>query len=435
MAQPSKASEPAALQRGRQLPFAFSTLDPGVRREPVWIEATDTAQSFGILYRPPKHEPKTAVYVMHPRGEFTRHYVVPGLTARGYAVFGHNSRYLNNDTDMVHERLLFDIAAGMRFLKARGYERIVLLGNSGGGSLLGFYQAQASRAPGERLTSTPGGERIDLTAELMPEGDVYIAVAAHPGEGRFMLNVLDPAVVNENEPAESDPAWDMYNPANGYRPFPEPSTYDRAWLAEYRRRQRERNARLDATARSYLDEQAEARARMRGDGFESLSEDDRSATTRRARLWRYMVIYRTLANPAYLDATIDPSRRPLGSIFSPGDPILGNYGPGGLARTMTPRAWLSTWSGLSSQADLPDTIAHVTVPTLIVYADGDCDIFPSEQLELMQKSGAKDKTYVELEWADHYLHPVGEEGAKLADPRERLIDIIVPWIEERIGEP
>ena len=100
---------------------------------------------------------------MHPRGEFTRHYVVPGLTARGYAVFGHNSRYLNNDTDMVHERLLFDIAAGMRYLKERGFERIVLLGNSGGGSLLGFYQSQASRPPGERLTSTPGGEPIDLT--------------------------------------------------------------------------------------------------------------------------------------------------------------------------------------------------------------------------------------------------------------------------------
>jgi pimeloyl-ACP methyl ester carboxylesterase len=422
-------------ERGRRLPFAFSALDPTVRRDVVWLEATDTAQSFGILYRPPNREPKTAVYLMHPRGEFTRHYVVPGLTARGYAVFGHNSRYLNNDTDMVHERLLFDIAAGMRYLKERGYERIVLLGNSGGGSLLGFYQSQASRAPTERLASTPGGERIDLTAEVMPEGDVYIAVAAHLGEGRFMLNVLDPAVVVESEPGDTDPPWDMYNPANGYRPFPQPSSYDTDWLAAYRAKQRERNARLDAIARAHLGEQAQGRAQMRDAVFAALTDAERGAITRRARLWRYMVIYRTLANPAYLDPTIDPSKRPLGSIFSPGDPIIGNYGPGGLARTMTPRAWLSTWSGLSSQADLPDTIAHVSIPTLIVYADGDCDIFPSEQRELMEKSGAKDKAYIELPWADHYLHPVGDEGAKLADPRERLIDLIVPWIEERIGAP
>src|SRR5690606_31344021 len=107
----------APEERVRRLPFAFSQLDPAVRREVTWLDASDTAQSFGILYRPPSGDPKTAVYLMHPRGEFTRHYVVPGLTARGYAVFGHNSRYLNTDTDMVHERLLFDIAAGMRWLK------------------------------------------------------------------------------------------------------------------------------------------------------------------------------------------------------------------------------------------------------------------------------------------------------------------------------
>ncbi|MGB4861876.1 MAG: hypothetical protein WBO97_05425 [Tepidiformaceae bacterium] len=418
-------------ERARRLPFAFTHLDPSVRRDVVYLEATDTAQSFGILYRPAGSEPKTVFFLMHPRGEFTRHYVVPPLTARGYAVFGQNSRYLNNDTDMVHERLLLDIAAGMRFLKDAGFERIILLGNSGGGSLLGFYQSQASKAPNARLSSTPGGEPIDLTNEIMPEGDLYIAVAAHLGEGRFMLNVLDPSVLDEHDPTAVDAAWDMYNPANGYRPFPEPSTYDRAWLAAYRELQYERSRRLDAIARAHIAEHSYFRTQLRSPGYASLPDEPRGMIARRARLGRYMVIYRTLANPAYLDPSIDPSNRPLGSIFSPGDPIIGNYGPGGLARVMTPRAWLSTWSGTSSQADLPDTIEDVTVPTLIVFADGDCDIFPGEQEELLLQSGAADKTLMELQWADHYLYPVGEEGRRLADPRERLIEMIVPWVEAR----
>lgn len=424
-------------QRGRRLPFAFSELDDNVRRDVVWLDATDTGQSFGILYRPPAaaRAPKTCVYLMHPRGEFSRHYVVPPLVARGYAVFGHNSRYLNNDSDMVHERLLFDIAAGMRHLRDLGFERVVLLGNSGGGSLLSFYQSQASRKPGERLTSTPGGEPIDLRQEDMPEGDLYIAVAAHLGEGRFMLNVLDPAVVDEHDPLAVDPAWDMYDEANGYRPYPEPSSYDPAWLAGYRQKQRERNRRLDVIARAAIAEQQDARSRMRSDAFASLSTSERSTITRQRWLGRYMIIYRTLANPAYLDPRIDPSKRPLGSIFSPADPMIGNYAALGLARVMTPRAWLSTWSGLSSQADLPDTIAHVRVPTLIVYADGDCDIFPSEQQEIFEKSAAADKTMLELPYADHYLNPVGDAGRALADPRERLIEKIVPWIEDRIGAP
>lgn len=420
-------------ERARRLPFAFAHLDPSVRKDVVYLDASDTAQSFGILYRPANHEPNTCFYLMHPRGEFTRHYVVPPLTDRGYAVFGQNSRYINNDTDMVHERLLLDIAAGMRHLKERGFERIVLLGNSGGGSLLSFYQSQASKAPADRLTTTPGGEPIDLTQEVMPEGDLYIAVAAHLGEGRFMLNVLDPSVTNENDPTSTDPQWDMYNPANGYRPFPQASSYDRAWLAAYRELQVERSRRLDNIARDYIAEHSYFRGQLRDPGYTSLPVPTQTMIARRGRLGRYMIIYRTLANPAYLDGTIDPSNRPLGSIFSPGDPIIGNYGPGGLARVMTPRGWLSTWSGTSSQADLPDTIQHVKVPTLIVFADGDCDIFPAEQQEIFARSGAADKEMMELPWADHYLYPVGEEGKKLADPRERLIEMILPWVEARIG--
>ena len=65
---------------------------------------------------------------------------------------------LNNDTDMVHERLLFDIAAGMRWLREQRFERVVLLGNSGGGSLLGFYESQASRAPRREAPRAAGGE-------------------------------------------------------------------------------------------------------------------------------------------------------------------------------------------------------------------------------------------------------------------------------------
>jgi hypothetical protein len=50
----------------------------------------------------------------------------------------------------------------------------------------------------------------------------------------------------------------------------------------------------------------------------------------------------------------------------------------------------------------------------------------------MARSGAADKTYQVLSWASHYLYPMGEEGARLADPRERLLDIIVPWMRGRL---
>lgn len=418
----------------RGLPFAYDTpLPEGTRITPVRLFADDGAESSGWLYEPAGARPKTVVTLMHPRGEFSRHYAIPGLVRAGYAAFGQNSRYLNNDTEAIHERLLLDVAAGMRWLHDGGFERVVLAGNSGGGSLYAMYQAQAVLPAGQREQDTPGGSRVDLTGE-MPEGDGFIAIAAHPGEGRFLMKTIDPSVTDEADPLSCDPALDMFNPENGYDPASGGATYDAEFLERYRSAQRARIARLDGIARAQI-----AREREGGETSRALATDAgarisayvRIQADRRAVPHRLMVIYRTVASPAYLDLSIDSNERDAGSIFGlmNARPEFGNYFTSNIARVMAPRAWLSTWSGLSSRADFLASARSVTVPVLFVPAAGDSDILPGDAAAMWEAIGSADKSRHDIAGADHYLRPTARRIG--GDPRDELNDVMVAWLEQR----
>jgi alpha-beta hydrolase superfamily lysophospholipase len=111
----------------------------------------------------------------------------------------------------------------------------------------------------------------------------------------------------------------------------------------------------------------------------------------------------------------------MGSLFAFPDPLDANYGRGGLARTMTARGWLSTWSGLSSHAKLADTMPNVKVPTLLVHPTADTEIRMWQAEEIVANAGAEDVTYVPMHGAPHYL-----EGH-----RREAMAIVADWLAAR----
>ena len=416
----------------RRYPHQFVALEPSVRRERVSHAAVDGVPLAGTLYLPPGRDPDVVVVAMHPRVDFSEHYLVPHLVGAGYAFMGAPTRHLNNDADALHERLLLDVAGTVAWLRERGFAKVLLLGNSGGGSLFAFYLAQAAKPASARLAYAPSGDRVPLRDVELPMADGLVILAAHLGEGIFLLDRLDPSVIDESDPTAVNPRLDMYDPRNGYRPMTEgESRYSADFLAEFRAAQRARCERIDRQALVWCEEAAWFRGRL-GSDAPRMPPDERLLVTRRALQRRWLLIYRTLADPRYLDLRLDPSERPLGSIFSYGrDPILGNYGEG-LARAMSARGWLSTWSGLASRAALEQTLPEVLVPTLVVAPLADTDIYPAECRRAFEASAAPDKAYAELPSADHYLRPAGPDGAKLRDPKDRAADeVILPWLRER----
>ena len=200
-------------------PIDFGDIDSSVRQRPVHLYAADFGKSRGILYTPASGKPRTVVIMAHPRADFSTHYSIPFWIDAGFAAFGFNTRYLNNDAMMLHENLILDLAAGIRFLRdEEGFEKIVMLGNSGGGSLFAYYDAQARTPKGGRVESPPGGGPPDLTKFELPTADGYIVLAAHPGQGMVLMSCLDAAVVDESDPLASDPMLDMYDERNGFKP-------------------------------------------------------------------------------------------------------------------------------------------------------------------------------------------------------------------------
>jgi alpha-beta hydrolase superfamily lysophospholipase len=140
-----------------------------------------------------------------------------------------------------------------------------------------------------------------------------------------------------------------------------------------------------------------------------------------------LVVYRTMANLHYVDRRLDPSDRPYGSLLSD-RPDLMNVKQLGFARVCTPRAWLSTWSPLSSQADMLAHLPRIAEPTLLVSAGADREIFPRTHVAPMAAAiAAADKTCVKIAGAGHYFEPEGSPA------RAELYALLVDWIRERFG--
>lgn len=329
----------------------------------------------------------TAFVLVHPTSNFHSHYLIEPLVARGNAVLAVNTRYVANDTMLTMERAIQDLGAAIRHLRGLGFRRVVLIGNSGGGSLAAMYQEQA-----ERLTirDTPDGLPIDLEPGDLPPADALALVCAHPGRAEQLLTKIDPAVLDERYPDLRDKSLDMYDPS--IRP-----PFGQEWVARYRAAQ---HARLRRITDWVL-------ARIR----------QLEATQPPEVADEPFIIHRTQADPRLLDLTLDANDRKQGSIQ--GQAILANLAANGLARFCTLRSFLSQWSPFHTRANGPRCLANTSVPVLVVNHTADQTVFPSHIDQWMRAAGPRGVRH-DLVGAPHYL----DDRPELMNS---LCDLLVGW--------
>ena len=191
---------------------------------------------------PPGTRWKTAVVLAHPRGDFSVHYACPLLAAAGYAVLGFSTRYLNNDTDCLHEACV---------TRRRAAVRVGAPARRGGGGAV--RQQRRRLADGARPRRARLRRRLGRRRRASRRRRVHAPGDRPVGRRRARSR------------SRSCPSSTCTTPTTAGARGPSRARYDPDWLARYRAAQRDRVARIDAVrAARNSTTRTQARAALRG---------------------------------------------------------------------------------------------------------------------------------------------------------------------------
>lgn len=356
-------------------------------------------------------------FIMHPRELVVTHYLVPDVLDAGWACWVQGARSVGNDLRLEHEFALHDVAAGMRKLTDLGFIDVVLIGNSGGAGLFAFYNQQSLLPSEKRVTVTPGGRPTKFQSAGFPVASGVILVSPHPGQGVLLMNALDPSVTDEKDALSLNENLNPFSAANGYRPVPESSVYSAGFVEKYREAQKRRVERIDRIAKEMIEERQAARKRFKQTGQES----DRI----KASFAPIFQVWRTDADLRCWDTSLDPSDRYVGSLWG-ADPYVSNYGSVGFGRVVTPESWLSTWSGISSNATFAKCADSLAQPLLLVEYSGDNCVFPADVDDIYAGVSSTEKMRVKVR-GNHHGQSLegGEESGQILAGRH-----ITEWLQK-----
>ncbi|MBV1902023.1 MAG: alpha/beta hydrolase, partial [Marinosulfonomonas sp.] len=204
----------------------------------VWLE--------GQLLRPVGRSSKTVVIFMHPATTLQLLPMPAALAKAGVHVICAGSRYARNDSALIMEKVARDMGEYIRHAKQDlGYEKVVLIGWSGGASLSLFYQGEAEKPS---ITATPAGDPYDLSAAGLIPADGVIMIAAHASRARTLSEWIDPSVSDEFNPDDRVVELDIYDPENPNKP-----PYSDDYIRQFRDAQLARIRRITATVRDTLE--------------------------------------------------------------------------------------------------------------------------------------------------------------------------------------
>jgi len=181
----------------RREPFVIVTREQRERQEVYG--AIDDAVVLQVQLIRGDVSSDTVLISMHPAGSTAYLPMIASLARAGHHVIACASRYTQGDAALLMESVLCDVAAVVRHAVQRlGYTKVVLVGWSGGGSLMAGYQAESQV---RKITQTAAGDSTPLAGIELLAADALVLVATHRSRHHVLTDQLDPSIVDEADPA------------------------------------------------------------------------------------------------------------------------------------------------------------------------------------------------------------------------------------------
>ncbi|KAJ5133241.1 hypothetical protein N7526_004606 [Penicillium atrosanguineum] len=155
---------------------------------------------------------------MHAEQDYTSFVSCQALQGRGFTVFCANNDASKSGymSDLNFEDMMTDVNRGMTYLRnLTDIDKVVMLGHSGGGTMMAAYQDIAE----DGASACQGSEKIYHCSSAMDDlepADGLMLLAANYGISTMTFLSLNPAFMDGSNASKINQSLNVFNPNNGF---------------------------------------------------------------------------------------------------------------------------------------------------------------------------------------------------------------------------
>lgn len=399
-----------------------------------------------VLYEPCEYSEYShiGILVMHSDEDYLSFSAGPELASRGFTVMCANVSRMSRDLD----NKVLNAGSCVEYLKrVDGIDTVLLLGHSGGATLLTAYQSIAENGPSIYQHEGMLKQCPDSLAGLSP-ADGMLLLDPNWGNAAMRLFSLDPAIRDEADSHSIAPDLDLFNPDNGFRKGG--STYPDRFIERFFLAQHKRNSLLNEYALNRINAVNNGRGIFDDDEPMIIAGSEQGFFNNKLYAQDIRFMSRTKKPHILLHADGSETLETIRSLRCPENDNSLTQSLNEGAMILTVRNYLSSFAirttadyhydessvyGIDLDSNYNCTIGNIrfiTVPLLIMGMTGSWEFSCCETI--YENSDSSDKSLAYVEGADHYFRPsrhLEKKPGQFGDTIALTYDYVNSWIRNR----